>query len=79
MPRQPRLGAPGVLHDVLVWGLKRRAIFRDDVDRADFVARLAALVPATGLTVYAAARHGEHAVPPVAKGVETVALVASVP
>ena len=43
MPRQARLDAPGVLHHVRVRGLERRVIFRDDQDRVDFVARLAAL------------------------------------
>jgi REP element-mobilizing transposase RayT len=61
MPRQPRLDAPGVLHHVMVRGIERRAIFRDDTDRADFVDRLAALVPATGLTVYAWALLPNHA------------------
>jgi putative transposase len=61
MPRQARLDAPGVLHHVMVRGIERRVIFRDDVDRADFVARLAALVPATGLTVYAWALLPNHA------------------
>ena len=42
MPRQPRLDAPETLHRVMVRGLERRALFRDDQDRADFVARLAA-------------------------------------
>ena len=37
MPRQARLDAPGVLHHVMVRGIERRAIFRDDTDRADFV------------------------------------------
>jgi hypothetical protein len=32
----------GTLHHVIVRGLERRAIFRDEEDRADFVARLAA-------------------------------------
>ena len=61
MPRQPRLDAPGVLHHVMVRGIERRAIFRDDTDRADFVGRLAALVPATGLSVYAWALLPNHA------------------
>ena len=61
MPRQARLDAPGVLHHVMVRGIERRALFRDDGDRADFVARLAALVPATGLTVYAWALLPNHA------------------
>ena len=61
MPRQARLDAPGVLHHVMVREIERRALFRDDGDRADFVGRLAALVPATGLTVYAWALLPNHA------------------
>jgi REP element-mobilizing transposase RayT len=45
----------------MVRGIERRAIFRDDTDRADFVGRVAALVPATGLTVYAWALLPNHA------------------
>ena len=44
MPRGPRLDAPGVLHHVMVRGLERRAIFRDDRDRAEFLGRLGGLV-----------------------------------
>jgi putative transposase len=61
MPRGPRLDAPGVLHHVMVRGIERRDIFRTDADREDFVARLAALVEATGLTVYAWALLPNHA------------------
>src|SRR5512139_756093 len=61
MPRQPRLDAPGVLHHVMVRGLDRQMIFRDDPDRADFVARLAALTEAGGLIVYAWALLPNHA------------------
>jgi putative transposase len=61
MPRQPRLDSPGVLHHVMVRGLERRPVFRDDADRADFVGRLAALVRDTGLTVYAWALLPNHA------------------
>ncbi len=61
MPRQPRLDAPGVLHHVMVRGIERRAIFRDDVDRAEFVRRLSALVEAGALTVYAWALLPNHA------------------
>ncbi|MBI2114249.1 MAG: transposase [candidate division NC10 bacterium] len=61
MPRQPRLDAPGVLHHVMVRGIERRPIFRDDTDRADFVARLGALATAGALTVYAWALLPNHA------------------
>lgn len=45
MPRQPRRDAPGALQHVMVRGIEKRAIFRDDVDRRDFVARLERLLP----------------------------------
>ncbi len=61
MPRQPRLDASGVLHHVMVRGLERRAIFRDDADRADFVERLAALAEGGALTVLAWACLPNHA------------------
>ena len=61
MPRRPRLDAPGVLHHVMVRGLDRQMIFRGDPDRADFVARLAALAEEGGLTVYAWALLSNHA------------------
>jgi hypothetical protein len=34
MPRQARLDAPGTLHHVIVRGLERGAIVRDDADRS---------------------------------------------
>ena len=61
MPRQPRLDAPNTLHHVMVRGPERRASFRDDADRDEFVARLAALAEAGALTVYAWALLPNHA------------------
>jgi putative transposase len=61
MPRQARLDAPDTLHHVMVRGLERRVIFRDDRDRADFVARLAHLAEAGALVVYAWALLPNHA------------------
>ena len=61
MPRQPRLDAPNTLHHVMVRGLERRTIFREDADRADFVARLAALAETGGVAVYAWALLPNHA------------------
>jgi putative transposase len=60
MPRGARLDAPGALHHVMVRGIEGRRIFRDDRDRDDFIQRLARLVPATGLTVYAWALLPNH-------------------
>jgi hypothetical protein len=48
MPREPRLDAPNVLHHVMVRGIERQPIFRDDAGRADFVARLVAVAVIAG-------------------------------
>jgi putative transposase len=61
MPRQARLDAPGTLHHVMVRGIEGTPIVRDEVDREDFVARLARLVETSGLTVYAWALLPNHA------------------
>ena len=61
MPRQARLDAPDTLHHVMVRGIERTALFRDDVDRADFMARVAALADAGALTVFAWALLPNHA------------------
>jgi REP-associated tyrosine transposase len=53
MPWGPRLDAPDTLHHVLVRGLERRALFRDDRDRADLLVRLAAVVERGGVRVLA--------------------------
>jgi REP-associated tyrosine transposase len=72
MPRQPRLDAPGILHHVMVRGIERRAIFRDDIDRADFLVRLADLATADAFTVYAWALLLNHAHLLVRTGVRTL-------
>ncbi len=61
MPRGPRLDAPGTLHHVMVRGIERTTIFRDDTDRAEFLARLASGVERGAATVYAWALLPNHA------------------
>lgn len=61
MPRQPRLDPPGTLHHVMVRGQERRAVSRDDTNRADFLARLTVVADAGALTVYAWAFLPNHA------------------
>ncbi len=68
MPRGPRLDACGVLHHVMVGGIERRAIFRDDRDRREFVGRLAALTRPEAWTVYACALLANHVHLPVPTG-----------
>ena len=60
MPRPARLETPNTLDHVMVRGLERRVIFRDDVDRTDFVARLAALAEQGAWTVSAWALLPNH-------------------
>jgi REP-associated tyrosine transposase len=60
MPRQARLDAPGTLHHVMVRGIDRQLIFRDDADREDFVARLAGLAEGGAWQVYAWALLPNH-------------------
>ncbi len=60
MPRQPRLDAPGTLHQVMGRGIERTKIFQSDDDRTDFVTRLAALCQAGQVVVYAWALMPNH-------------------
>jgi len=53
MPRLARLDAPGVIHHVIIRGIERRSIFRDNEDRDDMIDRLADLLPATKTAFYA--------------------------
>jgi putative transposase len=41
MPRRSRIDAAGALHHVLVRGTERGEVFRSDIDREHFGARLA--------------------------------------
>jgi len=61
MPRTARLDAPGVLHHVMIRGIERRKIFRNDKDREDFIERLDVLCPETGTACYAWAFMSNHA------------------
>ncbi|HJX35255.1 MAG TPA: transposase [Desulfatiglandales bacterium] len=61
MPRQARLDAPGVLHHVIIRGIERRHIFKDDKDRNNFIERLETLLPETHTSCYAWALLSNHA------------------
>ena len=61
MPRGPRLDAPGTLHHVIIRGIEKRPIVRDDADRSDFVSRLGRLAIETQTSVFAWALMGNHA------------------
>jgi len=61
MPRTARLDAPGILHHVMIRGIERRNIFRNNKDREDFISRMEVLCPATQTTCYAWAFLSNHA------------------
>lgn len=53
MPRQARLDVPGALHHIMVRGINKSAIFKNDQDRARFLERLGENVSAAHASVYA--------------------------
>jgi REP element-mobilizing transposase RayT len=55
------LDAPGVLHHVIIRGIERRKIFRDDRDRDALLERLSELLAATRTACYAWALLPNHA------------------
>jgi REP element-mobilizing transposase RayT len=61
MPRAARLDTPGILQHVMIRGIERRKIFRNDDDRKDMLNRLATLLPETGTVCYAWAFLDNHA------------------
>lgn len=61
MPRQARLDAPGVCHHIIIRGIERRRIFRNEEDREDFLDRLEVLLGRTETACYAWAFLSNHA------------------
>lgn len=61
MPRQARLDAPGALHHIIIRGIERRRIFKDDKDRDNLIQRLEMLLPETQTKCYAWAFLPNHA------------------
>ncbi len=60
MPRQARLDAPGTLHHVMIRGIERSPIFKDDRDRQDFLSRMGRLANETGTKILAWALMSNH-------------------
>jgi putative transposase len=60
MPRQARLDAPGTLHHIMGRGIEGIKIFRNRVDREDFLDRLGELCRAGYMGVYAWALMPNH-------------------
>ena len=61
MPRGPRLDTPGTLHHVMIRGIERGSIVRDDKDREEFLNRMGKLAKETATAIYAFALMNNHA------------------
>ncbi len=61
MPRTGRLDAPGMLHHVIIRGIEKKKIFRDEHDQENMVERLGKLLPETNTSCYAWALMTNHA------------------
>ena len=61
MPRQARIDAPGALHHIMVRGIERKKIFRDNKDRDSFLTRLGKILSETSTPCYAWALIPNHA------------------
>ena len=51
MSRNARIDAPGAVHHIIVRGIKRRNIFKDDTDRINFLDRLGKVLSETGRNI----------------------------
>jgi len=61
MPRTGRLDAPGMLQHIIIRGIEKKKIFRDEQDQAHMVERLGKLLPETNTACYAWALMTNHA------------------
>jgi len=61
MPRGARLDAPGTLHHVIVRGIEKRKIVKDNQDRRHFVSRMGRVATKTETSIYAWALMKNHA------------------
>lgn len=61
MPRLARLDAPSVIHHVIIRGIERKNIFKDNNDRDNLLERIRELIPKTNTACYAWALLPNHA------------------
>ncbi|MBW2436498.1 MAG: transposase [Deltaproteobacteria bacterium] len=53
MPRKARIDAPGALHHIIIRGIEKRKIFKDDKDCYQFIKRLGTILAETETPIYA--------------------------
>ncbi len=60
MPRKARIDAPGALHHIIVRGIERRKIFKDNADRQSFIERIGDILSDSQTPCYAWALIPNH-------------------
>ena len=60
MPRRSRIDAPGALHHIIVRGIERKTIFKDDADKDNFLDRLKNILTDSGTLCFAWALIPNH-------------------
>ncbi len=60
MPRKARIDAPGALHHIIVRGIEKRKIFKDNADRQNFIERLGDILSESQTPCYAWALMPNH-------------------
>jgi len=60
MPRRARIDAPGALQHVIIRGIERKAIFRGDTDRAEFLKRIESIFTESATPCFAWALMTNH-------------------
>jgi REP element-mobilizing transposase RayT len=60
MPRKARIDAPGALHHIIIRGIERKAIFKDNFDRVNFLERFGKIILETETGCYAWAVMHNH-------------------
>ena len=60
MPRKSRIDAPGALHHIIVRGIERKTIFKDDADRDNFLERLQNILTDSNTSCFAWALIPNH-------------------
>ena len=60
MPRQSRIDAPGALHHVIIRGIERKAVYKDDADRNEFVERMESIFADSSAPCFAWALMANH-------------------
>jgi len=53
MPRKARIDAPGALHHIIIRGIERKAVFKDNADRENYIERLGGILKETETGCYA--------------------------